>query len=310
MTEYIGIHKQWKLKRLVDELRKRTDHSEYGSPDAQVNSIHDYLEDQNKWKDAHAKGLVPDTRVELLGLLYQRQGALAVLEDDVDGWNKLALGTLYRLRAAQFNFVRCDREFARTQNQTGHLDAFAQTLAQLYSLRWLDQAHDFGRWLVDGTLAGYCYDAKPMFRNCAPWFFLNLYADRANLKVEHWPEHPFPAPEYDRLLACWRTTDEAELAGALLAACDRHTHECFGRSTSESKQQDFSLDTVMGWPIEVHMIVRLREALGLPNPELDHPLMHIGLASPPPAIPIRSDELLDAVTEKVCRIYPELYDHL
>jgi hypothetical protein len=73
------------------------------------------------------------------------------------------------------------------------------------------------------------------------------------------------------LLQQWRKPDAEKLGGLLLAICDQHTHECFKRSNSITKQKDFGLDPFFGWPIEIHMLFRLQEDLGLENPELDPP---------------------------------------
>ena len=143
------------------------------------------------------------------------------------------------------------------------------------------------------------------FRNCANWFFIKLFADWQSINTEFEPEL-YPAPLFDELLQRWREPDKNQLIELLLAICDQHTHECFERSNSITKHKDFSLDPFFGWPIEIHMLFRLREDIGLENPELDHPLMQTGLAPYLPKVPVVTDDLLDRVTEKVCREYPEL----
>jgi hypothetical protein len=81
----------------------------------------------------------------------------------------------------------------------------------------------------------------------------------------------------------------------------------YSRSDRPSKNVDFINDTLMGWPVEVHMIYRLRERLGLALPaELDHPLMRapLGLYLPPQPIP--HDERLEKVIRRACTEVPGL----
>jgi hypothetical protein len=128
--------------------------------------------------------------------------------------------------------------------------------------------------------------------------------------VEQWPEHPFPAPEYDAVLAHWHDPDPSKLGEILLAVCDRHTHECFKWSDKPDKHGDFVNDVYWGWPIEVHMVFRIREDRGLPIPRVDHPLMQTALGAYLPPVPIPSDELLDRITAMAIQTYPTLAERL
>ena len=122
------------------------------------------------------------------------------------------------------------------------------------------------------------------------------------------PHHPFPAPAYDALLACWRDPDPAVLVEPLLAACDWHTHECmYSRSDAPHKDVDFIDDSLMGWPLEVHMVYRLRQALGLALPaSLDHPLMQTPLAEYRSPWPQPQDPLWLRVRARALRDFPAL----
>lgn len=125
-----------------------------------------------------------------------------------------------------------------------------------------------------------------------------------------WPAHDYPAPVYNALLQRWRTQDEGQLVELLLAACDWHAHECWKWSDKPEKHGDFVLDPHFGWPIEIHLVFRLRETLGLKNPDLEHPLMRTGLGAYLPAIPVVTDPLLAAVTNKAMQLFPQLADRL
>ena len=81
----------------------------------------------------------------------------------------------------------------------------------------------------------------------------------------------------------------------------------YSRSDRPSKKVDFISDTLMGWPVEVHMIYRLRERLGLALPaELDHPLMRAPLGPHLPPQPIPHDERLETVIRRACTEVPGL----
>jgi len=148
------------------------------------------------------------------------------------------------------------------------------------------------------------------YRNCFPWFALRLQADASGWQLPvRLPEHPFPAPAYEGMLAVWRTADAGLFNEALLAVCDWHTHECmYTASDRPSKKVDFLNDTLMGWPLEVHMLYRLRERVGLPVPTPPaHPLLATPLAEypakPEPQLP---DPLLDAMTAQLSKDVPLL----
>jgi hypothetical protein len=165
----------------------------------------------------------------------------------------------------------------------------------------LFKAHD-----LDGT-------AKRPDRQCFPWFTLKLLCDWAGLALPaKLPHHPFPAPEYDALLACWRHPDPTALVQPLLDVCDRHTREAIDPGSSNpSKRVDFGEYVLMAWPIEVHMVFRLRESLGLALPVLpQHPLLATPLAEYTAPWPREADELLRRVVERARRDLPRLRELL
>jgi hypothetical protein len=206
--------------------------------------------------------------------------------------------------------ARQELTFSKTSRTHGFVSDATQVLAASFSLGWHGISERYGQLLLCGALAGHYSDIEAIYRRCFPWFCLRLFADYQETKVERWPKHPFPAPEYDAVLAHWRDPEPAELADILLAVCDRHTHECFKWSDKPDKHGDFVNDVYWGWPIEVHMVFRLREGLGLPIPLVDHPLMNTPLGVFHPPVPVPSDALLDAITANAVQQYPHLADRL
>jgi hypothetical protein len=93
------------------------------------------------------------------------------------------------------------------------------------------------------------------------------------------------APILDELLKRWRSGDPAPLVDACLAACDLHTWHC---------NDDFEFNNAY-WtriPIEVLLVFKLRELIGLENPHIEHPLMNTSLGVLPKPVDFAPDELM------------------
>lgn len=182
----------------------------------------------------------------------------------------------------------------------------AETLSMAHALGWNGIADRIGAWTIQLLPLGMCWtqdDFDPRWekrREPFARFMLRLHADFSGAALPELPPHPYEAPVYEDLLACWRHPDPARLVEPLLAACDWHTHECmYSRSDRPSKNVDFINDTLMGWPVEVHTVYRLRERLGLALPaELDHPLMQTPFGAYPPPQPVPQDELLHKLMQR------------
>lgn len=190
----------------------------------------------------------------------------------------------------------------------------SETLSMAYSLGWNNAADRIGAWTLQLLPLGMCWskdDWDPRWekrREPFARFAMALYADFADAALPDMPSHPYEAPAYDALLSIWRNPDPAVLVEPLLAACDWHTHECmYSRSDKPSKNVDFINDTLMGWPVEVHMVYRLRERLGLALPDaLDHPLMQTPFGPYRAPQPIPHDELLHRFVKRACIDVPGL----
>jgi hypothetical protein len=222
----------------------------------------------------------------------------------------LPLAVRYSVLSQQLLLARQDDEFARLGLSHGHIDTPTQLIAAGFSLGWTKAIAGLAVWVLNGALRGYYSDTRPIYRNCFPWFCLRLFADWYGLHEERWPDHPFPAAEYEELLGAWRSPDASDLCSVLLAICDRHTAECFKWGDKPDKHGDFVDDVYWAWPIEVHMVFRLREDLGLPIPEVDHPLMKTPLGIYLPPVPMVSDELLDKITAMAIEQYPQIAEKL
>jgi hypothetical protein len=100
-------------------------------------------------------------------------------------------------------------------------------------------------------------------------FMLRLFADWRGGVAHDWPAFAHEEPLYEGLLALWREPDPETLKPWLLAACDRHTHE----AKPDTEKVFYDCSRFLRTPLEILLVLRLRELVGLSNPVLDHPLM-------------------------------------
>ncbi len=140
-------------------------------------------------------------------------------------------------------------------------------------------------------------------------FMLQLFADWKGDASHAWPPYASDEPIYQHLLASWRTPDASLLIPCLLAACDRHTHQCGNDTLSRFYEfnSDIGLERV---PVEILFLLRLREWEGLGNPSIDHPLMSAPFDVLPAEQPIPPlDELMAGTLRRAQMDWPQ-YDQV
>ena len=120
-----------------------------------------------------------------------------------------------------------------------------------------------------------------------------------------WPRDPAWMP----LAQYWNSDDIEKAQSVLLDACDVHM-ERISLSSAERDSGNFEFFTpyMAVHPTEILAVLRLREALGLQNPELDHPLMNTPYAKLTCGIDFKAepDELLDALLQAVRQRDPDI----
>jgi hypothetical protein len=317
MTNKLGIHKRWTYKFLLKEIACRV--PEHAGMSDEHLAGHQELDRKFDLKiTAYADGDADlDLRDARSGLdsqwrLLMRRAQYAIYKDGTSDRADIVLAAWYRVLVGLLGFGQ-----GAAQGRPAwapKLRDVAEAIAVAYALGWNTAADKIAAWAVlfmpQRTLWTEEDEDPRWQRNREPFarFTWALWADFANVNLPPMPAHPYESPAYDKLLACWRSSDPQALVEPLLDVCDWHTHECmYSRSMLPSKQVDFIDDTLMGWPVEVHMVYRLREQLGLPLPhDLDHPLMKapLGAYLPPQAVP--RDERLERVVSRACAEVPGL----
>lgn len=85
-------------------------------------------------------------------------------------------------------------------------------------------------------------------------------------------------PVLHGLATYWRAPNPQTVEPWLLAACDFHTHNCSGKDRNRGEFANAKFARI---PIEILLVLKLRQLLGLENPILDHPLMQSSFGLPP-----------------------------
>jgi len=146
---------------------------------------------------------------------------------------------------------------------------------------------------------GYFFDDKsyPIFA-----FMLNLFADYLGEPLIPLSEKQQTEPSLVWLGANWRHPEAVALEEACLEACDYHTWRC---APTEVDFNEFDTGAWMRIPIEMLLMFKLREKLGLDNPKIEHPLFEVLPDRIPAPHGFQPDELVSRVR---ARMHQDGYD--
>ena len=135
-------------------------------------------------------------------------------------------------------------------------------------------------------------------------FMLRLFADWRGNDVNHpFLDWAYEVPLYEGLLQHWRTPDPEVIAPWLQAACEYHAHHA--KQDTSRTFFDFGDFRIMRTPLEIHMILCLRELCGLANPNIAHELMTQPFDRLLPAQPVLPpDELMLGTLKRVREEWP------
>lgn len=189
----------------------------------------------------------------------------------------------------------------RVQN----FEQMTNSMAYCFMLGWVDQAVYQGYLTFAALNQGFQLTVYGTTHKRAHTFMLRLFADWRGHDVSHpFLEWAYELPLYEGLLERWHDPDPEALKPWLLAACEHHAHEA--KEDTSRTYFDFGDFRIMRTPLEIHMIMRLRELEGLPNPQLSHELM----APPfdcllPPQPVLEADETMHGTLKRVKEEWPD-----
>lgn len=140
-----------------------------------------------------------------------------------------------------------------------------------------------------------------------PWFLLHLLHDWQGRPLDIPPGprvYPQDLGPYEEVLQHWKSPDSSVVDHLVDVMADFHVRE------SREPNRDIPEFEWQSWwltPFEIHAVLRLRQWLGLPNPETyRHPLMNQPLGSLPPSGPIPEDPLLTHALKRFKERFPAL----
>ena len=120
---------------------------------------------------------------------------------------------------------------------------------------------------------------------------LAAYLEEPAIRLNRAAAHPILTALFDLR----RAPGTEELQQVCLAACDLHTHQY---------KPGGEFEHIAIWartPIEILLLFKLRQLAGLPNPQLDHPLMNTPLGQLPQEVTFAPDELVTRVRARMTK---------
>ena len=196
---------------------------------------------------------------------------------------------------AQLEFERGERpQRLRTM---GLVHGLGACVGHCVALGWFDFGVDLARRCFDAIDQDWCYDGGDDFGlRRTQHFVLRLVAAWQGWPARELPRCAHDEPIFNALIERWRTPDASALAQPILHACDRHTHQS---RYDNAKGEYFDLYQEAWYtPFEILALYRLRESLGLANPQVEHPLLDTPLGRLHEIRPPWTDPLLDAVVAR------------
>jgi hypothetical protein len=297
----VGVAPNWKSRQaLIKALR------------TYVPSTMDRVIAYNSRTDHKNKNnVVQSTAYQLRGGQRQMDSIASALELRETWKAELAESIQYLMFAHRLDYFwhrQYDVLFPHQRGQLRMLDWVAMTnsMAFAFMLGWTDQAIYEGHLTYAILNQGYQLELSyDKHHRRAHAFMLRLFAEWRKVGLSHkWPSWGCDVPVYNGIIERWNDPNPNVLAPWLRAACDRHTHE--SHHETEDEQYDFGDYRLTRTPLEILLVLRLRQLRGLENPSVHHPLMAAPFEKVPAFIPVlEHDELMVGTLKRAREDWPQ-----
>ena len=223
-------------------------------------------------------------------------GAIAVLKGDVDGWQHLQTGLAYDNWRSRITVSF--QESQDFQIEAVFYNATAVLLAHAIATREDNCAVWFGERMMNGFVHGTGIFSSG---NATPFgmFMVKLFALWKGREGELRGKNFGDLGPFQTVFTAWKRTEA--LSRALEEVCDFHCDHARYRADGN---MIFLWEPYRVLPVEILAVRRIRADLGLPTPEVQHPLMQTPLAEVPETIPPVKDALLEKIIAKARSVFP------
>lgn len=150
-------------------------------------------------------------------------------------------------------------------------------LAKAFALGLVDEGEAIGRDSLIGLKDGRFFGLHP---NTLTPFVVSVFARWKDIALPP-EEFPFVIPDGYQDLLQNLSEDSDELRPAIVKACDFHLSRSKDHTDSETYEFAHPVDAIH--PVEILLVLRVRQLLGLNNPEVDHPLLNSPMGKLPNA---------------------------
>jgi hypothetical protein len=297
----VGKHKSPYLGNAVERAKDELSVFVINGFDQKLSSLSKFLEPVNP----------PDMGWEFIGTDLSRLAVIFLCEWEVQAVNKnlwnshlsssvISMSQLSFLVALHNHMLfplRHHGESLKTINEYHPLFlAFGLILnADNYSVR-------LARLLLSAIRKGYY---KPLQVAYSANFIIRLLADYFNepsIIIKRNPKTLMKGeilgdPCYDSLFSVWRDLNPDILIIPLLAVCDVFTHHAF--IGANSHHREFGGGVWTRTPVAVLLVFKLRQLLGLKNPEVDHPLLKSLAGNLPVNVKYEPDPLIEKLRTRM-----------
>jgi len=221
----------------------------------------------------------------LLGTWHLGCGQLAVLQGDMNGWDRVRLGVAFQRTAL---WLRCQRRAQSRRGEAADLPVLQTANCAVLALAFDDPE-------CEELLAAFAELPDDRFgeADAYPLFVRELLALRDHRRPVVTPKLDI----YGDVIQLWKSDDHT-LSRRLLALCEHHLTRT---RSAPGKPAEFDEPGMMLFPAEILAIRAVRKSLDLPMPKVEHALMHTNLVTTAPEGDWPADPLLQRMRAAVTR---------